>query len=110
MGRLVNADALVTTGQGLILITDKHQTEPVGVQEIVDRYNYSLDHYSNIIPLQGHSGRHTNAYHEFITTAIEALDAIANENLEMFIAGMEMLDEFIKEYWWIPYARKKRTG
>ena len=89
------------------IISDKHSTQPIDCKEIVDRYHYSLDHSSNIVPLQGHRGRHTNAYHEFITTAIKEIDVIAAGNTDLFIDGMKELGAFIKEYWWLPYARPK---
>ena len=89
------------------IISDKNSTQPIDCKEIVDRYHYSLDHSSNIVPLQGHRGRHTNAYHEFITTAIKELDVIAAGNTDLFIDGMKELGAFIKEYWWLPYARTK---
>ena len=52
------------------LIPYKHSTKTSEYKEIADRYNYSLDHKSNHLQLQGHRGRHTNAYHDFITVAI----------------------------------------
>ena len=89
------------------LISDKHKTRPIGCKEIIDRYDYSLDHESNIVPLKGHRGRHTNAYHDFITIAITELDVLAAESTAVFIDGMKILGEFVQENWWIPYARRK---
>ena len=89
------------------IITNKHQTRPIESKEIIDRYNYSLDHPSNLMPLQGHRGRHTNAYHDFITVVIKELDIIADGSIDIFIEGMEKLGEFILDNWWIPYAQSK---
>ena len=89
------------------IITNKHQTEPVKYKEIADQYNYSLDHPSNIVSLPGHRGRHTNAYHAFVNIAITELDVIAAGNTDVFIKGMGILGEFIKQNWWIPYAQYK---
>lgn len=76
-------------------------------QEIIDRYNYSLNDNSNIVLLPGHRGRHTDAYHDFITIAIKKLDTIAVGSTDTFIKGMEVLGEFILEKYWIPYAQYK---
>ena len=89
------------------IITNKHQTRPIECKEIIDRYNYSLDHPSNLVPLQGHRGRHTNAYHDFITVVITELDVIADGSIDIFIEGMEILGKFIEENWWLPYGQNK---
>ena len=89
------------------IITNKHETEPIGYQEIADRYNYSLDHASNIVPLPGHRGRHTNAYHDFISIAVMELNLIADGNTDVFIQGMKILGEFLIQNWWLPYAQHK---
>ena len=89
------------------IISDKHSTKTIEYKEIVDRYNYSLDHNSNIVPLQGHRGRHTNAYHDFVAIAVTELDTIAAGSIDAFIQGMEILGKFIQENWWLPYAQYK---
>ena len=89
------------------LITNKHKTKPIECKEIIDRYNYSLNHASNLVELKGHRGRHTNAYHDFITVVIKELDIIADGSIDIFIEGMEKLGEFILDNWWIPYAQSK---
>ena len=89
------------------LISNKHSTKDIECKEIAERYNYSLDHPSNQVALQGHRGRHTNAYHDFMAVAITELDAIAAGSTDAFIQGMKVLGEFNEEYWWLPYARYK---
>ena len=89
------------------IITNKHNTRPVGCKEIIDRYHYSLNDQSNIVPLAGHRGRHTNAYHDFIAVAITELDILADGNAGVFIDGMRILGKFIQQNWWIPYAQPK---
>ena len=89
------------------VISNKHSTKDIECKEIAERYNYSLDHQSNQVQLRGHRGRHTNAYHDFITVAIKELDIIAAESLDTFIEGMQVLGKFIEKNWWIPYARYK---
>ena len=89
------------------LISNKHSTKDIECKEIAERYNYSLDHPSNIVELKGHRGRHTNAYHDFIAAAIKELDIIAAGSIDAFIQGMEVLGEFVAENWWLPYAQYK---
>ncbi len=89
------------------LISNKRKVNPIECQEIIDRYNYSLNHPSNIVPLQGHSGRHTDAYHAFINNPITELDTIAAGSTDAFIKGMDVLGKFIEDNPWLPYARYK---
>ena len=89
------------------IITNKRNVNPIECQEIINQYNYSLNHPSNIVPLEGHSGRHTDAYHDFITVAITELDAIAAGSTDAFFKGMEVLGKYIQDNSWLPYARYK---
>ena len=59
------------------VLSDKNTTYTPQYKEITDRYNYSLDHESNLVSLSGHRGRHTNVYHEFMLFALNEIDAIA---------------------------------
>ena len=63
---------------------------------------------SNIVSLDGHRGRHTNAYHDFISNVIDHLGAYSNGSYDLFVKGMKVLGEFIKEYPWLPYAQPKK--
>jgi hypothetical protein len=58
------------------------------------------------VRLEGHSGRHTNAYHTFIYSSIQSLDSIAKGSQDIFIEGMKILGKFIEKNPWLPYARK----
>ena len=89
------------------LISNKRNKLPIECQEIIDQYNYSLNDPSNIVSVRGHRGRHTNAYHDFITIAITELDVLAGGSTDAFKQGMKALGEFIQENWWIPYAQHK---
>ena len=89
------------------LISNKTPIKDIECKEIVNRYNYSLDHYSNQVPLKGHRGRHTDAYHGFVAVAIKELDIIAGGSTDVFIEGMKVLGEFVKENWWLPYSQYK---
>lgn len=79
---------------------------PVYIIEILSKYNYDLNNPSNIMLLEGHRGRHTNAYHDFIYNAIKNLDAYAGGDLNSFIKGMVELGKFIEENPQLPYAKK----
>lgn len=87
-------------------MSDKNKYKPQ-YQEITDRYNYALDHESNLVTLEGHRGRHTNAYHDFMIFAITELDTIAAGDPSVFIEGMKVIGIFILDNSWIPYARSK---
>ena len=89
------------------IISNKNSTKTIGCKEIADRYNYSLDHPSNIVPLEGHRGRHTNAYHDFVTIAITKLDVLADGSTDAFVEGMKVLGKFIQDNLWLPYAQYK---
>ena len=89
------------------LLSDKHKTYTSQYTEVTDRYNYSLDHSSNIVPLEGHKGRHTKAYHDFMVFGLHTLDAIAANNQAIFIEGMYIIGQFVQEHSWLPYARYK---
>ena len=87
------------------IISDKSNTYKPQYKEVTDRYNYSLHQRENIIPLENHKGRHTNAYHNFILTGLYALDRYADGDPTLFICGMEAIAEYIREKPWLPYAR-----
>ena len=89
------------------LISNKHNTKINEYQKIISKYEYSLNDKSNLVNLRGHRGRHTNAYHDFIDTAITELDSIAAGDSDIFKEGMVELGNFILEYPWIPYAKYK---
>ena len=88
-------------------MTDKHSVRTPEYEEIIKRYDgYSLNSESNIIELNGHSGRHTNVYHDYILEAIIALDAAANGFIDIFIKGMEEIGKIVKGNPGLPYAKK----
>ena len=65
----------------------------------------SLNSRENIIELQGHHGRHTNAYHELMLDSLAEVDSIAAGNVEVFYEGIMIIVDFIRENPWITYAR-----
>ena len=87
------------------LFSDKNKKYTPQYQEIADRYNYSLSQQENIVDLQGHHGRHTNAYHEFMLTSLRALEVYADGNTARFLEAILAIADYIRENPWLPYAR-----
>lgn len=87
------------------ILSDKHKTYTPQYKEIADQYNMSLNSIENIVILQGHHGRHTNVYHNFMLGTIISLDIIANRNPEIFREGFAVIAAFLKENPGLPYAR-----
>ena len=85
--------------------SNKNKTYTPQFKEIFDRYNMSLNAEENIIPLEGHSGRHTNAYHNFILMSLSELDAIARGNSQLFYEGFMLIVDFVRDNPWLPYAK-----
>ena len=85
--------------------SNKNQRYTPQYKEIFDRYNMLLNAKENIVPLEGHSGRHTNAYHNFIFTSLCELDAIAKGNSQVFYEGFMVIVDFLRENPWLPYAK-----
>ena len=65
----------------------------------------SLDKGDNIIPMDGHRGRHTKAYHNFMLGSIKELDSIAQGDAGLFTTGFHLIVQFLKDNPWLPYAR-----
>jgi hypothetical protein len=77
-------------------------------KEIADRYNYELASQENIISLNGHCGRHTKEYHDFISLGLNELDRIAIGSKSAFHEGMGIIKEFVKNNPWLPYAKTRK--
>lgn len=65
----------------------------------------SLENSMNVVPLKGHSGRHTTAYHDFMLSNLRELDAIAMGNQDVFKKGFFLIVDFLVENPWLPYAK-----
>ena len=87
------------------VLSNKHKTYTPQYKEVTDRYNMELSMKENIVELQGHSGRHTNAYHNFMLSSLNNLDAIANGNIPRFNEGFLLIVDFLKNNPGLPYAR-----
>ena len=88
------------------IVSDKHSKYTPQYKEITDRYNYSLSQQENIVDLENHKGRHTNAYHEFILTGLQAADEYAGGDSTKFIDCMHAIAKYVEDNSWLPYARK----
>ena len=88
------------------IYSDKNQKYTPQYKEITDRYNFSLSQQENIIELENHKGRHTNAYHNFMLVSLNALDKYAGGDRTRFLEGILVIAEFLNENKWLPYARK----
>ena len=87
-------------------LSNKSKTYTSEFQAITDNYGLSLNGTWNTAYMEGHRGRHTNAYHDFMLEQLEAIDAIAQGNYDDFIYGFSILKQFVIENNWLPYARR----
>ena len=87
------------------LFSNKNRKYTPQYEEIVKRYDMSLNSVDNIVVLEGHKGRHTNAYHEYMLDMLTELDSIADGRIELFYEGFDILKEFILDNPWLPYAK-----
>ena len=88
------------------IFSDKSQKYTPQYKEITDKYEFKLNQEENIIDLENHKGRHTNAYHEFMLEGLAALDNYAGGDRTRFLEGMLVIAGFLSENKWLPYARK----
>ena len=99
-----NIGVLVHNGctQNHHVISNKHKTYTPKFKEITDRFGLNLADDWNIISLKDHSGRHTNAYHEYI---LERITDIANKsaNADEFLQGFQVLVDTLWSNPRIPY-------
>lgn len=87
------------------IFSNKNKTFTPQYKEIADRYNYSLSQQENIIELEGHHGRHSNAYHKYMLQSLKALDIYAAGDSAEFLRGVAAIADLIIEKPWIPYAK-----
>ena len=76
-------------------------------QMILDDYGLDMNDPWNQERIDGHKGRHTNDYHEFMLKMAEEIDKIAEGNVDMFLEGFAILTDFIQSNSWIPYGKSK---
>ncbi|OGO38937.1 MAG: hypothetical protein A2W35_16970 [Chloroflexi bacterium RBG_16_57_11] len=76
------------------LITNKGDYWPEIMRQIIDKYKLDLDGSWNKVPLPGHSGSHTEWYHQWVHKRLQEIDAIAKGDQDLFL---ELFNEMIKE-------------
>lgn len=64
------------------------------MREITDKYKLYLDGSWNKVPLPGHSGSHTEWYHNWIYKKLQEIDAVAKGDKELFL---ELFDKKVKK-------------
>lgn len=83
------------------LITDKNSYWTGVMRGITDKYKLDLNGMWNKIPLPGHSGKHTDQYHQWMYDQLVEIDALAKGNINEFL---RLFDEKIKD----PVMKKKQ--
>ena len=89
------------------IFSNKNKKYTPQYKEIADRYNYSLSQQENIVALEGHHGRHSNAYHNYMLQCLKALDIYAAGDSAEFLRGIAAIADLIIEKPWIPYAKER---
>ena len=89
------------------LLSNKNLKYTPQYEDIVKRYKMRLDDERNIVELQNHKGRHTNAYHDYMLQMLNELDSYADGNIELFYEGFDILKQFILDNPELPYAKYK---
>lgn len=87
------------------LYSNKNKTYTPRYQAVMNRYGVLLSDSENIVPLRGHSGRHTNAYHEFMLNALYYIDNMAGGNVRIFKEGLGIMRDFLVNNPGLPYAK-----
>ncbi len=87
------------------IFSDKNKTYTPQYREIMERYDMSLRSRENIVELPGHRGRHSIQYHKIMLSSLQELDIIADGDILAFHDGLQMIADFLKENWWIPYGK-----
>lgn len=87
------------------LYSNKNKTYSLQYQEVMSRYDMSLNDPENIVPLKGHSGRHTKVYHEFMLHTLYIIDDIAGSDVDLFKEGLGIMRNFVINNPGLPYAK-----
>jgi RHS repeat-associated protein len=67
------------------LITNKGDYWPDVMRKITNKYMLDIDGSWNKVPLPGHSGSHTDWYHNWVNKKLLEIDAIAKGDQEVFL-------------------------
>ena len=86
-------------------LSDKNSTYTSQFKEITDKYGLNLNQKWNIESIEGHLGRHTNSYHNFMLDSIRQIDAVANGSTEKFLDLFEGVKSYVKNNSSIMYGK-----
>lgn len=86
------------------VLSNKNKTYTPQYKEVTDRYYLELDPKWNVVEISDHSGRHTNAYHDFMLNGVCEVDSVAQGDVDLFLEGFEIIIDFLLENTWIMYA------
>ena len=86
------------------IISNKNKTYTPLFEKVLEPFNLNLKDSWNIIPLQDHSGRHTNAYHEYILKEITSI-ASNSSNSSDFLRGFKNLYNALENNPRLPYMK-----
>ena len=86
------------------IISNKNKTYTPLFEKILEPFNLDLNDPWNIIPLQDHSGRHTNAYHKYILKEIASI-ASNSSNTSDFLRGFQVLYNALENNPRLPYMK-----
>ena len=69
------------------------------------QYQLDLDGDWNTEVLANHKGRHSNAYHDYMSTHLDQIIAIAKDDKELFLEGFAILKQSVIDNPGLLYAR-----
>ena len=84
------------------ILTNKHSYYTPLFKEIVSRFGLKLGGSWNIIPLENHHGRHTNAYHQYILKEITRMAEKASDK-NAFLKSFEIIVDALNKDPRLPY-------
>ena len=85
------------------ILSNKNKTYTPQFTQITDQFDLKLNDAWNIIPLQDHHGRHTNAYHEYV---LEVITEIASRVFDQasFLKEFQILVDALNNNPRLPYT------
>lgn len=76
------------------LITNKGRYWPDVMKQITDKHKLDLNGSWNKVSLPGHSGSHTEWYHQWVYKKLQEIDAVAEGDRDLF---WELFNSLVKE-------------
>lgn len=84
------------------ILSNKHSFFTPQFESIVNRFGLKLSESWNIIPLEDHHGRHTNAYHQYVLEEIIRI-AESSSNAAAFLKGFQIVVDALNNNPHLPY-------